>query len=70
MVIYLCKGYVIFSFLKSRWSDNTKKFTSRWKEAANTGIKRTVGVGMALMRLARTGSDVKTKTREYGVNTE
>jgi hypothetical protein len=52
MVIYLFKGYVIFSFLKSRWSDDIEEFLSRWEEAANTGIKQTAGVDAALMRLA------------------
>jgi hypothetical protein len=51
MVIYLCKGYVVFSFLKSRWSDNIKEFLSRWQEAADTCSKQTAGVDAALMRL-------------------
>ncbi|MGB9939313.1 hypothetical protein [Methanosarcina sp.] len=52
MVIYLCKGYVIFSFLKSRWSDDTEEFLSCWQEAADTGSKRTAGVDAAMTRLA------------------
>jgi hypothetical protein len=50
MVIYLFKGYVIFSFLKSRWSDDIEGFLGYWQEATDTGNKRTAGVDAALMQ--------------------
>lgn len=52
MVIYLCKGYVIFSFLKSRWSDDIEGFLGYLQEATDTGNKRTARVDAALMDAA------------------
>jgi hypothetical protein len=45
MVIYLFKGYVIFSFLKSRWSDDIE-------ESIIVGRADYRNMDAALMRLA------------------
>jgi len=47
MVIYLCKGYVIFSFLKSRWSDDIERFLGYWQDATSIGNKQTARVDAA-----------------------
>ncbi|HEY3362126.1 MAG TPA: hypothetical protein VGK06_09970 [Methanosarcina sp.] len=52
MVIYLCKGYVIFSFLKSRWSDDIERFLGYWQDATNIGNKQTARVDASLMDAA------------------
>jgi len=53
MVIYLCKGYVIFSFLKSRWSEDQKSFFSCRQEVAYKGNMLIAGMDGDLLKFAR-----------------
>jgi hypothetical protein len=64
MVIYLFKGYVIFSFLKSRWSDDIEESINRWQ----SGLQEYGCSSDAACPIP--AWDVKIETREYGEYSE